>query len=78
MSQDSLNRYEKGSEKMLPKVIIHNSTSIDGSLTNFEVNLPLHYQTAGARDEQTNQRRNTLPRSLFSLLVQACALIELI
>jgi 2,5-diamino-6-(ribosylamino)-4(3H)-pyrimidinone 5'-phosphate reductase len=32
---------------ILPKVIIHNSVSLDGSLTNFEVNLPLHYQIAG-------------------------------
>jgi len=48
LSQDSLNRYEKGSEKMLPKVIIHNSISIDGSLTDFDVNMPLHYQIAGS------------------------------
>jgi 2,5-diamino-6-(ribosylamino)-4(3H)-pyrimidinone 5'-phosphate reductase len=32
---------------MLPKVIVHNSISIDGSLLNFEVNMPLHYQIAG-------------------------------
>lgn len=32
---------------MLPKVIIHNSISLDGSLTNFEVNMGLHYQIAG-------------------------------
>lgn len=32
---------------MLPKVIIHNSISVDGSLTNFEVNMPLHYAIAG-------------------------------
>jgi len=32
---------------MLPKVIVHNSVSIDGSLINFEVNLPLHYKIAG-------------------------------
>lgn len=32
---------------MLPKVIIHNSISLDGSLTNFEVNMALHYQIAG-------------------------------
>ena len=30
--------------KMLPKVIAHNSVSIDGSLINFEVNMPLHYE----------------------------------
>ena len=33
---------------MLPKVIIHNSISIDGSLTNFEPNMQLHYQLAGS------------------------------
>ncbi len=32
---------------MLPKVIIHNSISLDGSLTNFEPNMQLHYQIAG-------------------------------
>jgi 2,5-diamino-6-(ribosylamino)-4(3H)-pyrimidinone 5'-phosphate reductase len=32
---------------MLPKIIIHNSISIDGSLTNFEPNIGLHYQIAG-------------------------------
>jgi len=32
---------------MLPKVIIHNSISLDGSLTNFDVNMGLHYQIAG-------------------------------
>ena len=32
---------------MLPKIIIHNSISIDGSLTNFEPNMSLHYQIAG-------------------------------
>lgn len=32
---------------MLPKVIIHNSLSIDSSLTNFEPNMDLHYQIAG-------------------------------
>ena len=32
---------------MLPKVIIHNSISLDGSLTDFEPNMALHYQIAG-------------------------------
>jgi len=32
---------------MLPKVIVHNSVSLDGSLTNFEPNMGLHYQIAG-------------------------------
>ncbi len=32
--------------QMLPKVIVHNSISIDGSLINFEVNMPLHYKIA--------------------------------
>lgn len=33
---------------MLPKVILHNSISLDGSLTNFEPNMGLHYQIAGS------------------------------
>jgi len=32
---------------MLPKVIVHNSISLDGSLVNFDVNMGLHYQIAG-------------------------------
>ncbi|MFC1786956.1 dihydrofolate reductase family protein [Halobacteriota archaeon] len=32
---------------MLPKIILHNSISLDGSLLNFEVNMGLHYQIAG-------------------------------
>jgi len=32
---------------MIPKVIIHNSISIDGSLSSFEPNMELHYQIAG-------------------------------
>jgi 2,5-diamino-6-(ribosylamino)-4(3H)-pyrimidinone 5'-phosphate reductase len=32
---------------MLPKVFIHNSVSLDGSLTGFEPNMELHYQIAG-------------------------------
>jgi 2,5-diamino-6-(ribosylamino)-4(3H)-pyrimidinone 5'-phosphate reductase len=33
---------------MLPKVIIHNSISLDGSLTGFKPNMGLHYQIAGS------------------------------
>ena len=33
---------------MLPKVIIHNSISLDGSLTDFEPNMELHYKIAGS------------------------------
>jgi 2,5-diamino-6-(ribosylamino)-4(3H)-pyrimidinone 5'-phosphate reductase len=32
---------------MMPKVIIHNSISIDGSLSSFEPNMELHYKLAG-------------------------------
>jgi 2,5-diamino-6-(ribosylamino)-4(3H)-pyrimidinone 5'-phosphate reductase len=32
---------------MVPKIIIHNSVSIDGSLTSFEPNMELHYRIAG-------------------------------
>ena len=31
---------------MLPKIIIHNSVSLDGSFVNFEVNMGLHYRIA--------------------------------
>jgi len=33
---------------MLPKVIIHNSVSLDGSITGFEPNMGLHYKIAGS------------------------------
>ena len=33
---------------MLPKTILHNSISLDGSLTNFDVNMELHYKIAGS------------------------------
>ncbi len=33
---------------MLPKVVVHNSVSLDGSLTGFEPNMQLHYQIAGS------------------------------
>ncbi len=32
---------------MMPKLILHNSISIDGSLTSFEPNMELHYRIAG-------------------------------
>ena len=32
---------------MLPKIILHNSVSLDSSLTNFDPNMELHYQIAG-------------------------------
>lgn len=32
---------------MQPKIILHNSISLDGSLTNFEVNMGIHYEIAG-------------------------------
>ncbi len=32
---------------MLPKIILHNSVSLDGSLTNFDPNMGIHYQIAG-------------------------------
>jgi len=33
---------------MLPKVIIHNSVSLNGSITGFEPNMGLHYKIAGS------------------------------
>jgi 2,5-diamino-6-(ribosylamino)-4(3H)-pyrimidinone 5'-phosphate reductase len=32
---------------MLPKIILHNSISVDGSLVDFDVNMGLHYRIAG-------------------------------
>jgi 2,5-diamino-6-(ribosylamino)-4(3H)-pyrimidinone 5'-phosphate reductase len=32
---------------VLPRVVIHNSVSLDGSLTGFEPNMTVHYQIAG-------------------------------
>ena len=37
---------------MLPKVILHNSVSLDGSLTNFMPNMELHYTLAGKYDAE--------------------------
>lgn len=31
---------------MLPKLVLHNSVSLDESLTNFQINMELHYQIA--------------------------------
>jgi len=39
---------------MLPKVIVHNSISLDGSLTNFEPNMELHYKIAGSYKPDAN------------------------
>jgi 2,5-diamino-6-(ribosylamino)-4(3H)-pyrimidinone 5'-phosphate reductase len=33
-------------KNFFPEIILHNSISIDGSLTNFELNMGLHYQIA--------------------------------
>ena len=35
----------------MPKVIMHNSVSLDGSATDFEVSMGLHYQLAGEYQE---------------------------
>ena len=35
----------------IPKVIIHNSVSLDGSVTDFQVNMELHYQISGEYKE---------------------------
>ncbi len=39
---------------MFPKVIIHNSISLDGSLTHFEPNMKLHYHIAGEYEPQAH------------------------
>ncbi len=37
---------------MLPKVIVHNSVSLDGSLTGFVPNMGLHYEIAGGYESK--------------------------
>lgn len=39
---------------LLPKVILHNSVSLDGSLTNFMPNMELHYSLAGKYDSEAH------------------------
>jgi 2,5-diamino-6-(ribosylamino)-4(3H)-pyrimidinone 5'-phosphate reductase len=39
---------------MLPKLVLHNSISLDGSLTGFEPNMELHYRIAGNYKAQAN------------------------
>ena len=39
---------------MFPKVIIHNSVSLDGSLTGFEPNMGLHYEIAGGYESKVH------------------------
>ena len=39
---------------MLPKVILHNSISLDGSLTGFDVNMGLHYRLAATYKPQAH------------------------
>ena len=38
----------------LPKIIMHNSVSLDGSFTNFNVDMELHYQIAGRYQADAN------------------------
>jgi 2,5-diamino-6-(ribosylamino)-4(3H)-pyrimidinone 5'-phosphate reductase len=40
--------------KMHPRIILHNSISIDGSLTGFDVNMGLHYQIAGEYEPEAH------------------------
>jgi len=41
------NKFEKDKKIKKPKVIIHNSVSLDSSIDGFEVNLGLHYKIVG-------------------------------
>ena len=41
-----MNNFYGWEDELLPKVILHNSISLDGSLTHFEPNMKLHYQIA--------------------------------
>ena len=38
----------------MPKIIMHNSVSLDGSFTDFDVNMELHYQIAGRYQADAN------------------------
>ena len=39
---------------MIPRIILHNSVSLNGSLTGFEVEMGLHYQLAGSYKPQAH------------------------
>lgn len=39
-------KLERLGNEMVSRIILHNSVSLDGSLTNFEPNMKLHYQIA--------------------------------
>ncbi len=41
-------------DKMSTKVILHNSVSVDGSISNFPMNMALHYQVAGSFNAQAH------------------------
>lgn len=55
---------------MLPKLILHNSISLDGSLTGFEPNMELHYRIAGNYKAEANlvgSRTMTTGLELFNV-----------
>ena len=56
--------------KMLPKVIVHNSVSIDGSLINFEVNMSLHYRIAGDFDAEMHLVGSNTAKSGIDLFLK--------
>jgi 2,5-diamino-6-(ribosylamino)-4(3H)-pyrimidinone 5'-phosphate reductase len=37
---------------MLPKVVVYNSVSVDGAIKDFDIDVALHYEVAGAIDAQ--------------------------
>ena len=39
---------------LMPKIIMHNSVSLDGSFTNFDVDMELHYQVASRYQANAN------------------------
>ena len=53
---------------VINKVIMHNSISLDGSFTDFKVNMGLHYQIAGRyRADATLIGANTIFSGCFRL-----------
>ena len=43
---------------MIPKIILHNSISLDGSLINFDVDMETHYKIAGSFKPDTENPHN--------------------
>ena len=58
---------------MLPKLVLHNSVSLDGSLTGFDVNMELHYRLAGTYNAEAHlvgSRTMTAGFELFNVPIR--------